>query len=96
MKSELPANIEQVRNVVAASGNVLLLRDNKTIVVDAFIYCTGYKYSMPFLDPHNQITVSDKSVFPLYEHIVNIKYPTMGFIGIPDTAFFLPTFNVQV
>eukprot|EP00951_Prasinocladus_malaysianus_P007250 scaffold52099_cov35-Prasinocladus_malaysianus.AAC.1 len=37
--------------------------------VDAVIYCTGYRYSMPFLEGSGLIDTSRNRVEPLYEEI---------------------------
>uniref|UniRef100_A0A1B6J0A7 Flavin-containing monooxygenase n=1 Tax=Homalodisca liturata TaxID=320908 RepID=A0A1B6J0A7_9HEMI len=59
--------------------------------------CTGYKYALPFLAPECGIKIAEgKVIQPLYKHIVNINYPTMGFIGIPFRALVLPLFDYQV
>lgn len=43
----------------------------------------GYLYSFPFLSIDCGITVDDNYIYPLFMHCINIKYPTMCFIGLP-------------
>ncbi|XP_031639724.1 senecionine N-oxygenase-like, partial [Contarinia nasturtii] len=50
------------------------------------IYATGYRYSFPFLGEEIGISIDENCVEPLYKQILNIKYPTMAFIGIPQVA----------
>jgi hypothetical protein len=41
----------------------------------------GYKYSFPFLTASCGISVKERRVGPLYKHLLNIRHPTMAFIG---------------
>ncbi|KAF5271806.1 hypothetical protein FQA39_LY18821 [Lamprigera yunnana] len=52
---------------------------------DVILFCTvvGYEYKYPFLTNECGISVEDNWVRPLHKHCVNIKYPSMFFIGIP-------------
>lgn len=47
------------------------------------IYCTGYKYTFPFLSADCGIRLEDNHVQPLYKHVININHPTMALIGVP-------------
>lgn len=97
IQSEWPDNVEQVRGVVAANGNRLILSDNTTIIVDSFIYSTGYSYDIPFLDKSSGITVENKYVYPLHKHIINVRYPSMAIFGLPHGfVLHFAIFNVQV
>ncbi|KXJ76796.1 hypothetical protein RP20_CCG008902 [Aedes albopictus] len=49
----------------------------------AIIYCTGYKYTFPFLSVDCGIRLEDNHVQPLYKHVININHPTMALIGVP-------------
>lgn len=60
-----------------------------------FFFIPGYNYSFAFLSTDCGIHVDRKSIQPLYRQILNIKYPTMAFIGIPESAI-ITTFDVQV
>ncbi|XP_031628594.1 dimethylaniline monooxygenase [N-oxide-forming] 3-like isoform X2 [Contarinia nasturtii] len=59
------------------------------------IYATGYKYSFPFLSRNSGIMVKENHVDPLYKQILNIKHPTMAFIGIPFTAVHNRMYDLQ-
>ncbi|CAB0036573.1 unnamed protein product [Trichogramma brassicae] len=95
IKSELPANVEQVSGVVAVDGNTLTLKDGMTITADAFIFCTGFTFTYPFLDESSGIKVIDNQVYPLYKHLVNIEHPSMAFVGLPLLVVHFPLFHVQ-
>ncbi|CAH1637687.1 unnamed protein product [Spodoptera littoralis] len=56
--------------------------DGSTEDFDQVIFCTGYNYAHPFLDQSSGVTASQKFVLPLYRHTVNIKRPSMAFVGV--------------
>ncbi|XP_037949841.1 senecionine N-oxygenase-like [Teleopsis dalmanni] len=60
------------------------------------IFCTGYKYTFPFLSTDCGIHVDDNFVQPLYKHCININYNTMSFIGIPFNVLPSQVFDLQV
>ncbi|KAF5274048.1 hypothetical protein FQR65_LT04446 [Abscondita terminalis] len=76
--------------------NDAVFSDNSKEKIDVVMYCTGYLYSYPFLSDECQISVDDNWVQPLYKHIVNVKHPTMFFIGIPFLAPVIPLCDIQV
>lgn len=97
LTSPLPANVEQVIGVACIDKNTFYLRDANVVEdVDTFIFCTGYKYSFPFLNENCGIRIDDNYVSPLYKHLVNIEHPTMCIVGIPTTVLPFPMFHMQV
>lgn len=64
--------------------------------IDIICYCTGYKYSFPFLTDECKITVDDNHIEPLYKHMINIEHPTMCLIGIPFNVCAFQMFDLQV
>nr|XP_053628281.1 uncharacterized protein LOC128685584 isoform X3 [Cherax quadricarinatus] len=56
----------------------------------------GYLFAFPFLSEECGITVEDNVVKPLYKHIINTKYTSMAFIGIPFRVCNFPLFDFQV
>ncbi|XP_021194963.3 senecionine N-oxygenase isoform X1 [Helicoverpa armigera] len=56
--------------------------DGSTEEFDDVIFCTGYNYNHPFLDSSSGVTASRKFVLPLYQQTVNIKHPSMTFVGV--------------
>ncbi|XP_055596845.1 uncharacterized protein LOC129746927 [Uranotaenia lowii] len=57
--------------------------DGSEIECSIIVYCTGYKYTFPFLSVDCGITLDDKHVQPLYKHIFNMNHTTMALIGVP-------------
>lgn len=72
-----------------------VFEDGSSCEVDTIIYATGYQYSFPFLHPDCGITVEDNTIHELYKHCLNIKYPTMGFIGMPYLVIPQLMFDLQ-
>lgn len=77
-------------------GQRFTLKDETTIIADTFIFCTGYKFSFPFLDDNCAIRVDHNRVTPLYKHLINIDHPTMCIVGVPTVVIPFPMFHVQV
>uniref|UniRef100_A0A182QE24 Flavin-containing monooxygenase n=1 Tax=Anopheles farauti TaxID=69004 RepID=A0A182QE24_9DIPT len=62
---------------------------------DVIIYCTGYRYSMPFLSVDCGVSLSENAINPLYYHCININQPTMAFIGLPFNACLMLMMDLQ-
>ncbi|WP_432773677.1 NAD(P)-binding domain-containing protein [Francisella salimarina] len=56
--------------------------NGNTIEIDEIIFCTGYKYSFPFLS-QDIISTKDNVVSPLYNQILHKDYLNLAFVGIP-------------
>ena len=97
--SELPNNMQQVAGVVECVGETSFLLSDGSVIddVDVILYCSGYKYSFPFLDASCSIEVANSytMVKPLYKHMININHPSMCFIGIPIQVCPFPQFDLQ-
>ncbi|QLE79891.1 hypothetical protein FLM55_09165 [Francisella sp. Scap27] len=53
-----------------------------TIKFDNVIFCTGYKYSFPFLNDEI-ISTKNNMVKPLYSELIHEKYYSLAFVGLP-------------
>ncbi|KAI0484557.1 putative flavin dependent monooxygenase [Xylariaceae sp. FL0804] len=63
---------------------------------DAVVFCTGYFYSFPFLKTLSPAVVTDGSnARHLYEHVLYIDDPTLGFLGIPQRVVPFPIAEAQ-
>ncbi|GLH06437.1 Senecionine N-oxygenase [Gryllus bimaculatus] len=91
LEYKMPSNIQQVTIIKEATADGFVLEDGSSIKADALLYCTGYKYDMPFLNSDCGISVRGNRVIHLYKHSINIKYPTMALFGVPFVfvAYFL-------
>ncbi|XP_068213247.1 uncharacterized protein [Palaemon carinicauda] len=95
IKSELPANMKQVKGAVKAVSDGFLLADETFVEADFILYCTGYNFSFPFLSDKCGIRVENNQVRPLYKHLINAKMPSMAFLGIPYQICPFPFFDFQ-
>lgn len=78
-----------------APNNSIRCADGSLVAdLDAVLFCTGYEYTFPFLDP-DIVRVTDNWVHPLYLDIMAIEYPSLGFIGLPFMVFPFPLFEMQ-
>ncbi|XP_041969174.1 senecionine N-oxygenase-like [Aricia agestis] len=66
--------------------NGVIFEDGTFEEIDDAIFCTGYFYSHPFVDKSSGLTLSGKFVLPLYRHIVNIRHPSMTFLGVVNVV----------
>lgn len=82
-KTKFNPNLIQKPDILKVTANEVHFVDNTSVPVSCILYCTGYKYSFPFLSSDCGIYVEENCIKPLYKHILNIRYPTMAFIGIP-------------
>nr|XP_012224297.1 PREDICTED: flavin-containing monooxygenase FMO GS-OX-like 2 [Linepithema humile] len=97
LTSSLPSNMMQVAGVESVHESTIRLRDGTSVDdVDVFLFCTGYKYSFPFLDENCGIRVDNNYVIPLYKHLINIEHPSMCIVGIPTVVVPFPMFHMQV
>uniref|UniRef100_A0A0E0CDP8 Flavin-containing monooxygenase n=1 Tax=Oryza meridionalis TaxID=40149 RepID=A0A0E0CDP8_9ORYZ len=62
-------------------GRVVFADGGVVAAADTVMYCSGYRYSFPFLDIEGKVTVDDDNrVGPLFERTFP---PSLSFIGIP-------------
>ncbi|KAF5304249.1 hypothetical protein FQA39_LY09776 [Lamprigera yunnana] len=62
---------------------------------DVVIYCTGYDCKFPYLTESCGIIVENNYISPLYKNIVNIKHPSMYFIGMVTVNTSFLTCDIQ-
>lgn len=70
--------------------------DGSCMHFDAILFCTGYRYSFPFLHRSCGVTVDENHIQPLYKHMIHIEKPSMCFIGIPFNVCAFQMFDLQV
>ncbi|KAI0169645.1 FAD/NAD(P)-binding domain-containing protein [Hypoxylon sp. FL1284] len=63
--------------------------------VDAVIFCTGYRYTFPFLDLDNVTSDDGKKVRGLAKHLLCIDHPTLAFPGLPIKVIPFPLAESQ-
>jgi cation diffusion facilitator CzcD-associated flavoprotein CzcO len=100
--SKILANHATIRlhppvDLLCDDGTTVAFADGSRAAADAVIYCTGYRYSLPFLDTGGIVAVDDGNrVGPLYEHTFPpVLAPSLSFIGVPMRVFAPWTFEAQ-
>lgn len=96
IKTEFPDNVDKKPDVERLTENGVVFVDGTEQTYSVVFYCTGYKYTFPFLSVDCGITIDDNHVQPLYKHCININYPTMALIGIPIYVCASQMFDLQV
>ena len=96
LKGPLPVNIRQTAGATSLKPRSVVLTTGEEIPVDAFIVCTGYEYSFPFLAPSCHVAVDDGRVAPLYKHVLHTGHTSLAFIGLCSKVLPFPQFDCQV
>ena len=92
----LPTNVRETAVVASLKPESAVLNTGEKLLLDAFILCTGYLYTFPFLAPSCHVKVEDKRVTPLYKHILHTEYTSLAFIGLCSNALPFPLFDRQI
>lgn len=92
--STLPENVEEKPTIGHFTEHGVTFTDGSSVECDTFIYCTGYKYSFPFLDTDSLISYKDR-VTPLYKHVVHIDHNSLSFVGLCYYICPFPMFHYQ-
>ncbi|XP_034310113.2 uncharacterized protein [Magallana gigas] len=87
-----PKEIEQRPPFVRMTKDSVVFPDGSSEKVDAIIFCTGYRYSFPFLND-GLITIKDERIEPIYKHMVHIEHQNLIFFGIPRQLPYFPHFH---
>lgn len=96
LTSELPPNLIQTAGIDHFSEKIVHLKDGSEVEVDSVMFCTGYKYTFPFLKQFSDLKIFDGRVYPLFKHIVHVSAPSLNFVGIANKICPFPTFHCQV
>uniref|UniRef100_A0A3B5MM56 Flavin-containing monooxygenase n=1 Tax=Xiphophorus couchianus TaxID=32473 RepID=A0A3B5MM56_9TELE len=73
------------------------LQDGSVCQADVLIFCTGYNFSYPFLDPARLgLEIQNHVVSPLYRYMMPPAFPSLIFIGICKIICPFPNFDCQV
>lgn len=93
----------QFRDNVSQKPDVLkFTRDGATFIDGSYqqfsviLYCTGYRYTFPFLSIDCGLSVDGNFVDGLFKHCLNINRPSMGIIGLPNFICPNQMFDLQV
>ncbi|XP_018347465.1 PREDICTED: flavin-containing monooxygenase FMO GS-OX-like 3 isoform X2 [Trachymyrmex septentrionalis] len=95
LNSKMSSNLEQKPGVESIQGNIFTFRDSSTVEVDDFIFCTGYKFTYPFISAKVEIRTDDDHVEPIYKQLVHMDYTNLFFMGVPALVIPFPMFHIQ-
>ncbi|XP_063618898.1 senecionine N-oxygenase isoform X1 [Cydia splendana] len=95
-RTVFPENLVQKPDIERLEGKKVVFVDGSVEEVDVVFLCTGYLYNFPFLHPSCGVVVDDNCVEPLYKHLVNIRHPSMCFVGVPYYVCAFSMFDLQV
>ncbi|GJN10536.1 hypothetical protein PR202_ga28635 [Eleusine coracana subsp. coracana] len=76
----------------------VIFADGSHLVADSIIYCTGYRYSFPFLDTGGAVAIDEDGcrVGPLFEHTFPPALaPGLSFVGVQKKVFVPWFFEAQ-
>jgi cation diffusion facilitator CzcD-associated flavoprotein CzcO len=76
--------VPQIVEFLVEQRGVRLADDTIETDVDAVVFCTGFLFSFPFLQPElrSKLVTHGKGVHGLYKHLFSIQHPTMVFPGL--------------
>lgn len=89
-------NIIQKPDVAELTELGAIFTDGSSETFDHVIYCTGYRYTFPFLSVDCELSCEDNYVKPLYKHCLNINRPSLAVIGLPINNCPFQTFDLQI
>ncbi|CAL7946422.1 unnamed protein product [Xylocopa violacea] len=91
-----PENVVQKPDIKELTEHTVLFQDGTNEPVDVVFYCTGYKYSFPFLSEKCGVRVDSNMVTPLWKHLISIENPTLALVGLPFYVCAFNMFDLQV
>ena len=94
LKSPLPVNITESLGIKLIKENSVEFLDGKEKPVEAILYCTGYRYSFPFLSEKCGVGTHER-VTPLYKHLIHTRLPSLCIIGVCRNVSPFILFDVQ-
>lgn len=75
-------NLSQKPDVEYFTETGAVFKDGSSCEFSFIFYCTGFKYSFPFLSVDCGIQSDKNYVRPLFKHCISINHPTIAFIGL--------------
>lgn len=63
--------------------------------IDVVVFCTGYLYTLPFLNEYLPGITDGNYVKDVYKQIFNVQDPTLSFIGLPKFVVPMPLSESQ-
>ena len=79
-----PGEIEPKPGIERLDGDTVRFTDGSSEPVDAIVWCTGYRVTIPFLD--RALTGDDPRELPLYKRIFHLDEDKLFFIGLMQST----------
>ncbi|KAH0569046.1 flavin-containing monooxygenase FMO GS-OX3-like [Cotesia glomerata] len=95
LKAKIANNVEQRAGIEFIDGKTFHFRDGTSAEIDDLIYCTGYKFTYPFMSDKVKIKTDDNHVEPIYKHLVHADTKNLFFMGLPGIVIPFPMFHIQ-
>lgn len=96
MKNIQFENVTQKPDVHRLVENGVEFADGTFELIDDIVYCTGYKYTFPFLSVDCGLATDESYVRNLYKHCINIDFPSLAVIGLNQQVCPFQLFDLQV
>lgn len=94
-KTKFSEKVNQKPDVAKITETGVEFTDGTHENYSIIFYCTGYKYTFPFLSIDCGVECDDNYVRPLYKHCLSINRPSLGFIGLPFYVCASQMFDLQ-
>ncbi|XP_018794672.1 PREDICTED: senecionine N-oxygenase-like [Bactrocera latifrons] len=94
-RTDFMPNVTQKTDIQRFTADGAIFKDDSSASFSFVIFCTGYKYTFPFLSVDCGLNVDVNWVHPLYKHCLNINKPSMGIIGLPHQICPAQLFDLQ-
>ncbi|RXM97528.1 Flavin-containing monooxygenase FMO GS-OX-like 4 [Acipenser ruthenus] len=97
LRSLLPRGMLEAPGVQRVLGDgALELGDGSLVRPDVFMFCTGYKFTFPFLEPGELgLQLRSHMVSPLYKHLLHTAFPSLSIVGLCRAICPFPHFHCQ-
>jgi dimethylaniline monooxygenase (N-oxide forming) len=89
-------NIIQKPDVAKLTNHGAIFTDGTSENFNDIVYCTGYRYTFPFLSIDCELSCEDNYVKQLYKHCLNINLPSLAVVGLPVNNCPFQTFDLQI
>lgn len=93
--NQFSPNVRQKPDVMKLTKDGVEFDDGTHENYSIIFYCTGYRYTFPFLSNDSGVEHDNNFVRPLYKHCLSINRPSLGFIGLPFYVCAAQMFDLQ-
>lgn len=95
LNNQFSLNVRQKPDVAKLTKDGAEFVDGTCEHYTVIFYCTGYRYTFPFLSHDCGVEHDNNFVRPLFKHCLSINRPSLGFIGLPFYVCAAQMFDLQ-